>query len=436
LQNVSLVKNLRLELPPQIELLCVATTFTEKGSQSLGLGQDDALSLTLATEEIFANLASQGLNTQWELRRGSHHVELRVSFPRKELDLANLNLVAKVDLADEGDSASLGWLVAARSVDRFQIEHQDRKRTTFVLTKKQYYPEAEPSKTWPTAEHRAEKFREPDEQEVALFCARLVRSLGPSRLLGFLRRPGRLSAMMQAGEVVVRLAFSAQGEPLGGVVLEMRRKKTAVLHGPFLFEQPQETGRRLFHQLLKAVARSTLHGIVAKDTEELYREGELEYLGERSLQLLDGSREVQRMFYRHITEDEGSVVWSPACLQSFLEETFDRLELAREIEAWQPGLGTRPTHSVISTDVQQDQKLVILRPVLDGADIRHNLDAHLEKLTEDGFKNFFFEIDLGESWQMAFAEPLVSCGFQPQLLVPEAARGDVLLFQRALGNEA
>jgi anti-sigma regulatory factor (Ser/Thr protein kinase) len=430
------VKEMNLNIPGNPELLSVATTFSEIGSRSLGLGAEEALALTLATEEIFTNLARLGLPTDWVLQDGSHHVTLSVSFPQKQIDLASLNLVAKVDLANEGESPGVGWLLAAKSVDRFQIENHSHDKTTFVLTKKRYYPEAEPSTTWPKPEQRVAEYREPNEQELALFCARLVKSEDPSRLLGFLRRPGRLFHMMTAGEAVVRLAFSARGEPLGGAVLELLQRQMAFLHGPYLFEQPPETGASLFRELVRKVAKSALHGIVSMGTEELYRDGDMEYLGEQILRQQDGSHEVQRMFYRHITEDEGSVVWVAPCLQAFLEETYDRLELARGLESWQPCSQVRAKHSVLSTDLRREKNLAVFRPLLEGSDLESNLKVHIEQLRADGFVNFMFEMDLGESRQMAFAEPLIASGFRPQLLVPEAGRGDLLYFQLPVGDDS
>ena len=427
---------LTLEIPPQLELLPVATTFSELGSQSLGLAKEQALALTLATEELFANFAQLNLPTTWELENGSHHVNLRVSFPHKDLDLASVNMVAKVDLAEEGES--LGWLVAAKCVDRFRIEHnsQSQKNTSFVLTQKRFYPQVEPSESWPKPNQQVVAVRTPDEQELTLFCARLMKAEDSESLPGLLRRPGRLLAMMNAGEAIVRVAFSATGEPLGGAVLELRREKLAFLHGPYLFDQPAKVNQILFHELVKAVARTQVRGVFSVNTEELHQTGEVEYLGCRTFEFGGGKLTKQRLFYRHITDDEGFVVWSAPALKTYLESTYERLELAREVEAWHPSSLDRPTHSVLSTEIRQDLKLAILRPLLDGADLVDNLRAHIKKLRQDEIFNINFELDTGESWQMAFAAPLLESGFRPQVLIPDAGKGDQVYFQLANEDEA
>ena len=70
-----------------------------------------------------------------------------------------------------------------------------------------------------------------------------------------------------------------------------------------------------------------------------------------------------------------------------------------------------------------------LHPVWPGADMETNVAQHLKLLTQEGLRNIFFRVDLGQAWQADFAPALLQNGFLARLVLPYAGEGDLVVFQ-------
>jgi hypothetical protein len=121
----------------------------------------------------------------------------------------------------------------------------------------------------------------------------------------------------------------------------------------------------------------------------------------------------------------------------FLHARYDGLVLPREIltSIWEGE--RRDTHSALTVRFDRPAQIVRLRPAWDGEDAARNIADHVRVLTDEGFANIFFEMDLGRPWQCLMTPALLERGFAPALLLPNAGEGDVVVFQlrdQALGK--
>lgn len=81
-----------------------------------------------------------------------------------------------------------------------------------------------------------------------------------------------------------------------------------------------------------------------------------------------------------------------------------------------------------------DQKKITLRLLLAGNDVKENLIKHLQLFKQENYLNIFFELDLGQAWQAEMVPALLASQFKPCLVMPNAGKGDVVLFQYQLGE--
>lgn len=416
-----------LEAPLAKEFLPIAQNFVENSAQALGLEQRGRMGLALATEEIFMGLCDLTPKARWEVRDGGFFVELLVQFSGHEPELHKLNLTAGIDVQDAQELEQMGWLLAARSVDRFQIEHHP-SLTRFRLRKDRAYEEGV-SQDRTSELGSLDVVRMPDVQELQLFASLALANEDGRLLPEFVRRPGLMQAMVQSGHLSARLAFSSRGQILGGGFLQRTEGRVANLHGPFVLNDDSDTGVKIFHQLLSSLAKSKLVGVVAEDCHRRLPESEMESLGRRTLNLGKAEQVELIAAYRHLEEEEGFTVWADTFLSEFLKSEYDRLALPRDLNSWKD-MGAEQKCSVLACDFRPQLGEVVLKPVLGGTDTHQNIGEHLELFARESIPNIVFELDLGRSWQLGFAEALEHNGFKPCYLIPSAGKGDILVLQR------
>lgn len=415
----------RLEIPARTSFLPIAIAFAEHAARSFGLDRESATALALATEEVVAALCGlddANLELKLDICDGVYYTELAISMPYTELALGKMNLTAALD--GEDDLENIGWMLASRMVDSFTIDHQGKRSTRFRLRKHRRYPEFEGEAAMPAPGAMLVDVRPAAGQDLVLFAQRVLQSGKPLLNRWLIDPPARLAGLVESGEFEVLLGYSDRGDPVAGLILDRTRPNLAMIDGPHLVDQPDSVSPRLFHAALERLARTSLIGVVSETLAQI-PEGEMEFLGGREFHLEDGGTLRTRAYYRGLREDHGGMNWATPWLEEFLRGEFRRLCLPRDLQTWQP-LPQQATPSVISCDFRRHRSECRLRPVLAGHDIAENLAAHLRLAREEGYKNVTFEMDLGQPFHLAFAEPLRELGFRPGVLVPGAGKGDFL----------
>lgn len=152
----------------------LATSFAEKAAVAQGLGEPEALALTLAAEEVFSYLCRvvppEGGGIEIHSSRGGYYVRLDFVFPAAALDMRMFNITATLSLADDNDLDQMGLLLASRSVDRFQMEPAEGNRLRLTLIKEKTYPPFQELPLPPVPAFAQFSVRPPDTGELKLFA--------------------------------------------------------------------------------------------------------------------------------------------------------------------------------------------------------------------------------------------------------------------------
>lgn len=432
-----------MRVPADVAFLPLATAFVEKAGRGLGLGRSEALALTLATEELFSylcGLVSPEQEVGIRCVSGGYYVRADFDFPVQDFNMRAFNLTARVSVEDEASLQEMGLLIAARSVDRFQVVEQPGHGVQLTLIKEKAYPDVEHEERAPSVQALdAFSIRTPDAEELKLFVV-LVEQRYPAHLMPrAFRYPGKVVDMVDGGEYRAVVAVGPAGEIGGGILWHWIGQKTVECYGPYLFNQKSESGmgRELLDACLGSIARTPVVGLINRfPTDALPREyfeslGSVHVFrqGEDAPALLEAS-------FRQMQEDPGTSIWCHADLEPFLRETYQRLVLPRNIRLVRDLGEAKSTHSVLSADVDRSQHTVTLRPTRTGADIGENLAGHIRLFEQDARTSLFFEMDTARPWHAEFTPALLANGFFPRLVLPYAGEGDLVIFQRAEGGAA
>lgn len=424
------MSSLTLSIPARLQLLPLATAFAEHGATSFGFSQTDAMSLGLAAEEVLAALSATESHTEWSLTDFGAYAELHVRFPRVGLQLASVNLARPADSAVESDIDQIRWLLASRAVDRFKLDFSDPRSLKLILRKYRTFPEVEGLERSEILPGDAVEFRAPTYAELHLFC-RKVLTLEDQRLLPpFLSRPEQLQVMIESGQVVAELGFTAKGDPVAGLLARAESPRVARLLGPYLIDSTSSSATELLHRMVRRFAKTSTQGLFCEGLDFAFGTSEMERLGRRVLSLPEGESFTLQVGYRTLTEDEGMVVWSSPTWNEYLQERYHKLCLPREVKPLPPKR-SEFEQAVLTCDIQAKRSEVLMRPVVPGPDATEVLGRHVELFREEEYQNILFALDVGVPEQMYFSEALHQNGFVPCYLVPNAGKGDVILFQVA-----
>ncbi|PKN34686.1 MAG: hypothetical protein CVU61_07815 [Deltaproteobacteria bacterium HGW-Deltaproteobacteria-19] len=431
-------REVSLTVPPRAAFLPVVTAFAEKSALSFGLAKAEALSLTLASEEIFSHLTGPGAaadNVTLTCRDGFYYAELKFSFQTRFFNMRAFNLTSSV--ACDGDElpAEAGLLIAARMVDKIRARYgEDRLEITF--RKDKVYPETAPGEIPLPGPLSAPVVKTPDAETLKLFSRLLMRHAPKGSCPRDFLIPGKLADMAASGEYGVAVAEDARGSLGGGIAWWREGSGLVEFFGPYLFGQPQgvATGRHLVEACIAAIAKSDVSGIYSRLPSPFLPVEYFEILGSLIDTAANGAVETP-VYYRQIREDEGGVSWVHPLLEAFLRESCERLAFAREVRLTQEEGEASYPYSVLSATFNKSRGRAVLRPVWWGRDAASNLEDHIHSILREipGIA-LFFEIDLGRPWQAPFAPLLLDAGFHPRVMLPAGGRGDVVLFQYAAGG--
>lgn len=426
--------SLKIHLNPIFTTL--ATSFVEQSARAFGLGQADALKLTLACEEIFTYLCRIGGGDKpvlIEAVNGLYFIGLKILFDVAHFDPGAFNLTAHISLDDESGLEDVGLLIASRSVERFSFFHDTKEGTGVILIKEKTYPEITDSKRVEVKPLKDFAIKTAEPEALKLFARQIVSFYSDYPYPPDFFFPGKLVDMAASGEYNALIAADSQGTIGGGMLWRWRtaRRRTVECFGPYLFNQLPESG------MAEGLA-DALIGIVAKtDTVcliNLYATPELpkqyfEPLGLVDYYGPDGTFVPWQCYYRFLKEDTGCQVWAHPDLEQFLQEQYRSLSFARKITLARYGGEARSPHSVFAAHFIRTQRMVVLRPVWDGVDASKNLERHILILKNEGMQSILFEIDTGHAWQANLTPILLENGFTPRLILPYAGKADIVIFQ-------
>jgi anti-sigma regulatory factor (Ser/Thr protein kinase) len=415
----------------------LAVSFAEEAAKAFGLGEPETLSLTLATEEIFAYLCRVSALGHIELRCRScgYYVEQELVFQAADFNMKVFNITECASFDEQACEDETGLLIASRMVDRFRL-YQEGAGLRLVLITEKAYPEpvdlALPDPI-PLTEFRV---RQPDPEELKLFVRLVNRDYAPHVIPRSFHFPGKVADMAACGDYHAAIASDAAGHIGGGIVWRWEGSGLVEFYGPYLFNQDAESGiaLALVDSLLAATARTSAFGLISRyPTPDLPTEY-FEALGSLTLRLEDGASLELPAYFRDLEEDAGSTVWAHPLLEEFLRNQYGSLCFAREIQLVRDEGESSSPFAVLSAEFDKPADRVVLQPVWWGRDSKETLVGYVSTLVKEGHSTIFFEMDLGMSWQSHFTPALVATGFEPRLVIPHAGKGDVVVFQHTLGE--
>lgn len=423
----------RLCLNAYENLLPVATGFVERSALAFGLGRQESLALTLATEEVFlylCHISSPGTDVEIQCRFTGYCLETTFDFEAAGFPLRAFNLTGLPSFEDEAASRETGIMIASRLLDRFHVEHVGpRLRLTFV--KDRAYPAADGRDAPVGIPVTQYIVRRPDPEELKT-SARMIIADARIRFYPLVARfPGKVADIFMAGHLEGALAVNEAGQ-IGGILLWTgHRRRTVDCFGPYIFhpDSDPEMAGRLLDRCLEEIARTGAPGLINRFPGTGLPSGYFEVIGSLDFYTEDGIRAEVEASYRQLEEDRGAVVWAHPDLVPFLEARYRGLTLPREIHrVTAEGEGT-DTSTVFFVEMDRPQHWAVLHPVTFAGDAEETLRDHVRLLHKERFRTLFFELDTGNPRDAHFIPALLKNGFEPRLLIPHGRKGDLVLFQ-------
>lgn len=424
-----------LRIPFTSSFLPLAMEFAEKGTRGFGFGDRETGGLVLAVEELFsfyAQRAAEGSAVVITLNDEVYRLELSLSFRAANPDMRAFNLTWRVDHDSEESMDTLGPMLAARCTSGLRIDFGADEQVIIRLTRDREYPPASAVSLPPVTVGKSVQMVSPSRGDLGHFAAMLT-SAGAAFLPPFLCRPGMAADMFAGGCMDAVLALSGDWI-VGGVLWRPLTDTCVELYGPYLFtEDPDDdnTLSLLLNEAVARIARSRSCGLVRRQGPLPGYERFFDFLGELEMSGTTEQDPRSVYYYRQLREESGGVVYCTGSLAEFLHEQYDRLCLPRQVrEAQGVGVPARDA-SVVTVELDFTRSLAIIRPLCGGKDMAENLAGHLHLLREEGIENFMVEINTGRSEDTGFAEALAETGFVPRLLIPNAGRGDLVIYDHA-----
>jgi len=430
----------RMVLKAYEALLPVATGFVEKSALAFGLGQEEALALTLATEEIFAylcHISAPGTEVEIRCRSAGYCVDTELIFDAAGFQMRAFNLTAIPSVADEAPVPDTGLLIASRLVDRFNLKHVG-KRLVLTLIKDKAYPETcglDMPAAVPVSHF---SIRRPEGEEVKTVYRMITRYCRDTMAPPSADFPGKVADIFLSGEIDAAMALDGAGH-MGGVLFWTRNALRVVeCFGPYVLHPESDPGMAiaLLDRCMEEIARSGAVGLINRYPGTGLPPGYFESLGALTFCTGDGVCLDVEASYRHLGEDKGISVWAHPDLVPFLETQYERFTLAREIRRVTTEGEESAPFSVLSAEVDRFRHWTILRPLDYGEDYERVLEDHVRMLTKEGFRAIFFEMDLRHAWQAHFTPGLLKNGFEPRIVLPYEGKGDLVVFQHRMDRQA
>lgn len=422
----------------------LARSFTETSAAAFGLGERETRQLVLAVEEFFAHICRRFGSDRpigLEMFNGIHFLRLRMSIQTDRIDLSQLwPVIREYDPADLQSMEKLGLSVGLSSLDRLKLTIADNRAIILDLFKEKAYPPLGPDDGGPAGESpRGDAFDlvSPSAGDLKHFTARVNRLEGLV-LPTFLKYPGKVVDMHAAGELNAGVAVFRGAFPAGGVLWRWVGRKLVEVFGPYVFapDPPPEIAGALLDHCLHNITRTGAVGLLCRFTPPGLVTPQFEVLGQDGCWEYHPGDSALTVYYRQLEEDAGSMVFCHPRVRAFLRAEYDRLLLPREIVTLEDQGEMQAEHSLMTSDLFLTAHTAVCRGLVLGRDIRLYLGKLLNLFRTfrhqvAGRGGVLFEMDLGNSHETAFTPALLEAGFTPSMVVPNAGRGDLLIFHRA-----
>ena len=428
--------------PFALPFLPLALEFADKSAIAFGFGQREIAGLVLAVEEIYSYYLEQLAGTagiDLVLDNDQYQLRLAIRFRMAHPNLRAFNLTYRIDPDDDESLAGLGLMIAARSVTRLSIEFGSDEQVCLQLIREREYPTATMLALPEAPSSAALRLSAPSREDLRYFGG-LLASGRNDFLPSFLERPEMAADMVDSDSLGAILASA--GETLaGGVFWRRLSESTIELFGPYLLypDDDDVVLTRLLDDAVGRISRSGARALLRRQGALRGYERFFDFLGELDLappRVAGGIAQslVWPHYYKQLREESGGVIYAEPRFAAFLRTEYDRLCLPRQVRETSPA-GQRVGQesgddSVFSIDFEHRRSLATLRLLAKGRDLAENLAAHLALLAHEQIGNVFVEIDSGCDEQIGFVAVLYDAGFLPRLLIPDAGRGDLVVFAR------
>lgn len=424
-----------MNMPAAEAFISLAAAFVNHAAKGLGLDEEGADALSLATEEVIAYLtrmAHAEQDVDIRCSAGSCFIEAKISLPVRELQLHAFNMTATVNADDDAGLDQMGLLIASRMTDRFHIARSAGQRLVLTLVKEFQYPEIKRDTSSQAPGKLGQYTLQAADAAHIKWFLRLVNQYYPDALFPLdFRYPGKVVDMAAGGDYQILTADGPAGELGGGIAWRWEGRKTVELYGPYIFQEHSDPQMAcdLMDMCIGQVARTSALTLINRMPTPDLPEGYLEALEPRRNDISGDDNDPARARFRMMVEETGEVVWAHPDVVDFLQSEYRRLVFPRVIQASGSDGEAGEPFSVLSAEIDRRLAVATLRPIWPGADNAENLAAHVELLRRETMATILFEMDLGQPWQAGFTPGLIALGFFPRMILPHAGSADLLIFQ-------
>lgn len=432
-------QSIKLSLPAQASFMPLAQDCVESASKLLGLSGGKLMRLSLAIEEIFLHLVrvSRGgeKNISLSIRPGAISVDVQFELQSETLDLRAMNIVSSDDvqsLLEQEDFDNIGLLIASRFIDTFFIKSVSRYNYSLLLRQEKEYPQIKKSEFVPfVAKPPFTVDTQPQPSSLHQACIQAL-ALYPEQLFNTtFKQPGRLSDLVSGGELAALVLQDSIGSISGLLIWELKAEKSVVFHGPYIFTENlrEEVAQQLSDVFINMIARSQAIITFSRQATNELPVQQFESLGQMQYCLPEDKCLTLQACYRHLRDDDGEAIWADPSLLSFLKKEYERLVLIRDIREVGEHGERKVESSVFAVELNKENSVAILKPMIDGMDIKDNIGRHVTNLLNENIHNIICILDLGVGWQAAISGALLEQGFTAQFILPLAGVSDNVVFQ-------
>jgi hypothetical protein len=435
--SANVQRKVTARIPFSVPFLPLAIELIDKGARGFGYNEHETGGLVLAIEELFSFYVRQVAvesALEIELEDQGYRLALTLTLRMANPDLRAFNLTWRVSSDSEESLEMLGPMLAARSVSSLRLDFGADEQVVLRMTRDRDYAAASAVALPPANPAGSLRLTDPSPDDLRHFATMVVASASPF-VPSFLARPGMAADMLAAGHLNAVLLTSGDWI-MGGVLWRALTDSCQELYGPYLFgADPDDRAlTQLLDEAVGRISRTRCRGFVRRQGVLAGHERFFDFLGELELTGVSGAAAHRTYYYRQLKEESGGAVYCTGRLASFLVDQYERLCLPRQVRETVKDPSRLRDASVLAVELEYARSLAIIRPLCAGKDMVANLSAHLDQLRGQGIENFLLEINTGRSEDTAFAGALEQTGFVPRLLIPDAGRGDLVIYDHSHRN--